>query len=183
MKGDIKAGKGPLIAAAGEYLVTGELLRRGWIAGLTPRGTADFDVVAIKKEWSIRVRVKTKTVNSKLFRWNRVDGKAFREPLGEDDFCILVELASEHDIPEYFITRTRDVQKKLNDNFDKWLKAKPGRDRNNPVIGIVRGRKEDEEWLSPLKDRWAVLELSRVILTADGDSRPPAATSLGNRSV
>jgi hypothetical protein len=28
-RGDITAGKDPLIAAAGEYLVTGELLRRG----------------------------------------------------------------------------------------------------------------------------------------------------------
>jgi hypothetical protein len=102
-RGDIKAGKGPLIAAASEYLVMGELLRRGWIAGLTPRGTADFDVVAIEKDCPIRVRVKTNTINSKLFRRNRgAEGKALREPLGEDDFCILVDLAGEHDIPEYF---------------------------------------------------------------------------------
>jgi hypothetical protein len=59
-------------------------------------------VVAIKKDCPIRFRVETKTINSKLFRWNRAaEGKAFREPLGEDDFCMLVDLAGEHDIPEY----------------------------------------------------------------------------------
>ena len=73
-----------------------------------------------------------------------------------------MDLDGEHDIPEYFITRTLDVQEKLDDNFDKWLKGKSGRNPDNPIIGIVRGRDEDEDWLSRRKD-WAVLEPKGIL--------------------
>ena len=87
-KGDIKAGKSTIIGAAGEYFVMAELLRRGWVAGLTPRGAPDFDIVATKDGWTIYVRVKTKTADAKLFRWNlRSDHKVFRDPISESDFA------------------------------------------------------------------------------------------------
>ena len=146
------------IGAAGEYLATGELLRRGWIAGLTPRGTADFDILATKNGRSIKVRVKTKTSKSKLFRWQRrPNNHAFHEPIGNDDFCILVELATTDHTPEYFITPTRDVQKMLDKNFKEWVDKDPKHDPNNRVMGIKRGRKDDDEWLSARKDNWEIL--------------------------
>jgi hypothetical protein len=89
-KGDIKAGKSSIIGSAGEYFVMAELLKRGWLAGLTPRGAPDFDIVATKEDTTIQVRVKTKTADSRLFRWNRLkDGKVFRAPIRESDFCVL----------------------------------------------------------------------------------------------
>jgi hypothetical protein len=100
MKGDVKAGRSAVIGAAGEYFTMGELLRRGWLAGLTPRGARDFDIIATKEDRTIHVRVKTKTADSELFRWNRrEDGSVFKAPIGEDDFCVLVDLGPP--APEY----------------------------------------------------------------------------------
>src|SRR4051812_1558600 len=73
-KGDIKAGKGALIGGAGEYLVVGELLKRGWLAALTPRGMKHFDVFATKGDKTIYLRVKTKSADADIFRWNRRKG-------------------------------------------------------------------------------------------------------------
>jgi len=39
--GDIKEGKGTIIGNAGEYLVVGELLRRGIVAAPAPRSLSD----------------------------------------------------------------------------------------------------------------------------------------------
>jgi hypothetical protein len=55
-KGDIKAGKGSIVGSAGEYFVMAELLKRGWLAGLTPRGAPDFDIVATKEDKTIHVQ-------------------------------------------------------------------------------------------------------------------------------
>jgi hypothetical protein len=104
-KGDIKADKGSIVGSAGEYFVMAELLKRGWLAGLTPRGAPDLDIVAPKEDKTIHVRVKTKTADSRLFRGNRLrDGKVFRAPLRESDFCVLVDIGGA--APEYYVIPT-----------------------------------------------------------------------------
>src|SRR5712692_8601169 len=106
-KGDVKAGRSTLIGAAGEYFVMGELLRRGWLAGLTPRGARDFDIIATQGTRVIHVRVKTKTADAKIFRWNRKpEGCVFRSPIQSYDFSILVDLKSRDEPPDYFVART-----------------------------------------------------------------------------
>src|SRR5260370_14448010 len=123
-KGDIKAGKSSIIGAAGEYFVRAELLERGWLAGLTPRGARDFDIVATKGDTTIHVRVKTKTAASKIFRWNRLtDGKVFRAPIRESDFCVLVDIGG--DAPEYYVTPTRPLAKNHLQLFDRTIPPKP----------------------------------------------------------
>jgi hypothetical protein len=54
------AGEGALIGGAGEFYVMAELLKRGVIAGLTPRNDRSFDILATKFNRTIKVRVKTK---------------------------------------------------------------------------------------------------------------------------
>jgi len=155
-KGDIKAGKSSIIGAAGEYFVMAELLKRGWLAGLTPRGARDFDIVATKGDTTIHVRVKAKTADSKLFRWNRLtDGKVFRAPIRESDFCVLVDIGSA--APEYYVMPTRQLEKKLLEFFDEWLAAKPTRSAENRVIAFDLGHVDHEQWLSRFKNDWTVL--------------------------
>lgn len=89
-----------------------ELLRQRWLAGLTPRGARDFDIIATKDCHTIQIRVKTKTVDSKLFRWNlREDLKVLRPPVGEDDFCALVDILETS--PEYYAIPTQEVETEL----------------------------------------------------------------------
>ncbi len=153
-RGDIKAGKSTLIGAAGEYFVMAELLRQGWIAGLTPRGTPDFDIVATKDGLAIHVRVKTKTADSKLFRWNlRQDGRVFRAPIGQDDFCVLVDIGGV--APEYYAIPTALVEDKLQEIRRNWLAEKSTRSPNNRVIAFEFGR--DDDWLSKFKNRSVML--------------------------
>ena len=105
-KGDIKAGRGMLIGAAGEYFVMGELLRRGWLAGMTPRGATDFDIIASRGDRVVSVRVKSKTADATIFRWNRkVEGCVFRSPIAANDFSVLVDLRTAGEPPKYYVTR------------------------------------------------------------------------------
>jgi len=61
MSGKIKAGEGGLIGNAGEFYVMAELLKRGVIAGLTPRNARAFDILATKDNKTVKIRVKTKS--------------------------------------------------------------------------------------------------------------------------
>ena len=65
MKGRIKAGEGALIGNAGEYYVMAELLKRGIIAALVPRNAPSFDILATSNNRNIKIRVKTKSQESK----------------------------------------------------------------------------------------------------------------------
>jgi hypothetical protein len=144
-KGDVKAGRSTLIGAAGEYFAMGELLRRGWLAGLTPRGARDFDIVATKDGLTIHVRVKTKTADSKLFRWNlREDGRVFRTPIRDADFCVLVDIGGA--APEYYVILTPQVEHQLQKIRSDWLAGKATRSATNRVIAFEFGR--DDDWLS-----------------------------------
>lgn len=150
-KGDIKAGKSAIVGAAGEYFVMGELLRRGWLAGLTPRGSRDFDIIATKDGETIHVRVKTKTADSKLFRWNLREGddSVFRAPIGENDFCVPVDIGGA--APAIPTPKVEDQLQKIR---REWLAGKATRNPNNRVIAFEIDR--DKEFLSGFKN-WAAL--------------------------
>lgn len=153
-KGDIKAGKGALVGGAGEYLVVGELLRRGWLAALTPRGMKNFDVFATKDGRTIYVRVKTKTADANMFRWNRPKGAHMvLESTGSNDFCVLVDLAS--DSPEYYVMTTVEVESALQELQEAWFNGKPGRDPENSMFTIRIDHQAD--YLARFKS-WAVLD-------------------------
>ncbi|MGO9604145.1 MAG: hypothetical protein ACLQAT_12225 [Candidatus Binataceae bacterium] len=180
-RGDIKAGKGAIVGSAGEYFAMAELLRKGWLAGLTPRGTRDYDIIATKDAQTIHVRVKTKTADSKLFRWNlRQDGRVFRTPIGENDFCILVDIGGA--TPEYFLIPTPRVEVELQQIRSNWLAEKATRNPTNRVIAFELGR--HDRFLSEFKNNWSLLPSSAgpdfipldKITKRRADSRPAKAT-------
>jgi hypothetical protein len=156
-KGDIKAGKSAIVGAAGEYFVMAELLRQGWVAGLTPRGAPDFDIVASKDGQTIHVRVKTKTADSQRFLWTcRGDGRVFRAPIRENDFCVLVDIGGA--APKYYVIPTPEVEAQLQEIFDQWRRGKPGRSAKNWVRAFKLPR--DDSRLSKFKENWAALPTS-----------------------
>ena len=71
MQGMVKRGLGTVIGNAGEYLVVGELLRRGLVAAPAPRNTPGFDVLATNGRKSTNLRVKTKTDAADSWVWMR----------------------------------------------------------------------------------------------------------------
>jgi hypothetical protein len=156
-KGDVKAGRSALIGAAGEYFVMGELLRQAWLAGMTPRGASDYDIIATKGARTIRLRVKTKTADSDLFRWNahKETGVIFRHIADTNDYCVLVDLAGAH--PEYYVLPTAIVDAKLRQLSQEYLDGDPRRSRANRIRAFKL--KLHGAWLANHKS-WACIDLT-----------------------
>lgn len=153
-RGDIKAGRSTLIGATGEYFVMAELLRRGWLAGLTPRGAKSYDIIATMRERTIKVRVKTKTADANIFRWNmREDGSVFTERPDKYDLCVLVDLAPAS--PDYYVIPTSKVEKKLLELRQTWLRGKSTRNPANRVLTFMLP--QDKGWLDRFKS-WSAID-------------------------
>ncbi len=152
MPGRIKAGEGSLIGNAGEYLVVGELLRMGFLAALTPRGAAGFDVIATCGARAVNIRVKTKTSDAKGWRWNaKKDGSIFSN-VTENDFVVLVDLNDGTSPVEYYSLPTQIVEEKVKQIFDLWVKT-PGRNgRPHNPQNKVRFLGDDSSQVRWLRD-------------------------------
>jgi hypothetical protein len=108
--------------------------------------------IATKDSQTIHVRVRTKTSDSKLFRWNlRKDGRVFREAIGADDFCVLVDIGGKS--PVYYVIPTVEVESQLQNIRRDWLAGKATRPANR-VIAFEYDR--DDQWLASFTN-WDVL--------------------------
>ena len=116
-----------MIGNAGEFYAMAELTRRGWVAGLTPRNSRAFDILAIKNNKSINIRIKTKTAKSNIFRWNAKRNKEIFLEKTVEDYCVLVDLPDrEADAPVYYIVPTLVIEKWIVSDFETWLRT-PGK--------------------------------------------------------
>lgn len=86
---------------AGEFLVAGELAKRGWISTLTAKNTPHVDVLAAKPAGDIHARIQVKTRSPAYSYAHRV-GKRFSMD-GDRDFVVLVDLGEETEVPRYWI--------------------------------------------------------------------------------
>jgi len=161
--GKIKEGKGTIIGNAGEYLVVGELLKRGVIAAPAPRNNPGFDVLATNGIESLNIRVKTKTEAANSWVWvckKDAERTIFKNMSHERDFTVLVDLKNEKTPPEYYVIPTVGLDNKLREIFDYWLKSPPKRGKpHNPNNRMLRigGTERQEDWLSKWKGNWALV--------------------------
>ncbi len=113
-----------------------------------------YDIIATMGHRTIKVRVKTKTADANIFRWNlRKDGKVFGGEADKFDICVLVDL--EPLCPEYYVIPTATVEKKLIQLRNQWLAGRATRSATNRVIAFVFP--QDSEWLNKFKS-WAVID-------------------------
>ena len=95
---------------AGEFLVAGEISKRGWIATLTAKNTPDVDVLAVRPEGdtSARMQVKTRTPAYKYaFRVAKI------RLTGARDFVVFVDLGGLDQRPRYWIVPAADAAKMI----------------------------------------------------------------------
>ena len=127
-KGITKAGLTSVVGNAGEYLVMGELLRRGVIAGLTPRNAPGLDIIATDSKRTVSIRVKTK-MKAKGWRWNASSGdwraEVFRNKT-DHDYCVLVNLTG-NGPARFRVVPTAALEKKLRKSHRNYVRT-PGRD-------------------------------------------------------
>lgn len=125
----IKEGQGALIGNAGEHYVMGELLKRGWIAGLAPRNAPAFDIIATRADRVVRIRVKTKRTEFSDWQWTtHKDGKIFRHLDDRDtrDFLVLVNMeGNTTGCSEFFVLLTHEINRWLEEDFETW-RLSPG---------------------------------------------------------
>lgn len=160
--GKIKEGKGTIIGNAGEYLVVGELLRRGVIAAPAPRNNPGFDVLATNGINSLNIRVKTKTEASNSWVWScNKDGAIFKNLNDRADFTVMVDLKNEQTSPEYYVVPTAKLNQKLKDIFEYWLRSpskRVGKPHNpNNKMRRIGASENQQKWLSQWKGAWSLI--------------------------
>jgi hypothetical protein len=92
---------------AGEFLVAGELSKRGWITTLTAKNTPHVDVLAARPSGDVHARIQVKTRSPAYSYAHRV-GKRFAMD-GERDFVVLVDLGGETETPRYWVIRAEEA--------------------------------------------------------------------------
>ena len=161
--GKIKQGQGTVIGNAGEYLVVGELLKRGIIAAPAPRNNPGFDVLATNGVKSLNIRVKTKTEAADSWVWmckNDAEKTIFKNLTDAPDITILVDLKDEQSSPEYYIVTTSELNDRLKSIFEYWVKLPSKRnkphDRNNRMrrVGFTPHHKD---WLVEHRGAWDLI--------------------------
>jgi hypothetical protein len=124
---------GVLSGVAGEYLVAGELSRRGYIASITLRNTKGVDILASNADASKTVGIQVKTNQGKQKFW-LLNQKA--ETYHADNlFYVFVNL-NNGSAPDYFIVPSKKVADFARKYHQEWLKT-PGRKgqahKDNPL--------------------------------------------------
>lgn len=159
--GKIKEGKGAIIANAGEYLVVGELLKRGVVAAPAPRNNPGFDILATTGTKSINIRVKTKSEDAKSWVWMcKKDGTIFSNLGCGLDYTVLVDLKDENTQPEYCVLPTFVLDRELKEIFERWLQSEPKRGKpHNPKNPMRRigDSEHQQEWLAGWKGAWSLI--------------------------
>ena len=158
--GRIKAGMGTLIGNAGEYYVMAELLKREVIAGLVPRNTPGFDILAVYHDKNALIRVKTKTEGYDVWQWQaKKDGSILRDLKESGDFTILVNLAMNVQDVRYFVIPTRTLNRWLQDLFTDWVSTPgaKGQQRNPENKKRTLPFRRFDEQLRMYENRWEIL--------------------------
>jgi hypothetical protein len=168
----MSASSSVLKGNTGEYFVLAELSRRGWVAAQTARNTRAFDILARKGDRQVGIRVKTKTEDARVFQWNAKENGGVFLDIGQDDFCVLVEipaLTASSNAPTYYVVPTAVVHGWLESDFEHWVST-PGargqqRDAKNKrrlfhldgdTSKSARGYRGTK--LAPYLNNWAILD-------------------------
>lgn len=156
-----------LTKQAGEYLVAGELCRRGYLAATFSGNVRDYDIVAMS-EGRKAFTVQVKTILGGAFQVG--DARRFIEipqvgedglqrvnglvDLRDDSVWVFVYLAGQEP-PAYFVTTARDVQQLVFDGY-KWNLERHGwrRPRNPYTTHHALSIADLERY----RDNWGLIE-------------------------
>ena len=124
-----------LTGVAGEYLVAGELSRRGYIASITLRNTRGIDILVSNRNAtkSVGIQVKsTKYGDARAWMLNEKAENYYAENL----FYVFVNLKDNNQRPDFFIVPSKIVAKYIKKFHKAWLKIpnrKGGKHQNTTM--------------------------------------------------
>ncbi len=143
-----------LTGVAGEYLVAGELSKRGYIASITLRNTRGIDILVSNRNAtkSVGIQVKsTKYSNTRSWMLNEKAEKYFADNL----FYVFVNLKEGNQRPDFFIVPSKIVAQYCKKNHTNWLKMpnrKGGKHKDTSMRKFFDGK---EKYL----EKWEILNL------------------------
>jgi hypothetical protein len=136
------------VGVAGEYLVAGELSRRGFIAAVTLRNTRGIDILVSKPGGTKSATIQVKTSLNPTTSWQL--NKTDETPKGPNHYYVFVVLNGRDGHPEYHIVRG-DVVIRCKDEHEEWLKGKKrdGTARKDSDRRVFQPRQDEN-----FRDRW-----------------------------
>jgi len=120
-----------VLGDAGEHLVLSKLLLQGFIAGLAPTNTKDFDLIITSRDGKLSAPIQVKTTMREP-HW-RMDKK--HEVMIENlIYCFVRINETDHD-PEVFVIDAKTVAHVLKKSHQIWLKL--------PYVNVRKNSKDD----------------------------------------
>ena len=134
-----------VLGTSGEYLVLSKLLLKGFVAGLAPEFTKDFDIVVVSKDGkhSAPIQVKT-TTSSDMWRMDRKHESEIENLI----YCF-VKIDEQTHETEFFIIDSKTVSYALSMSHKIWLKL-PSVRKDVKTDSKMRVLKRDYKKLSPI---------------------------------
>ena len=143
-----------LTGVAGEYLVAGELSKRGYIASITLRNTREIDILVSNRDATKSVGIQVKSTRySKSRDWmlNEKSENYYADNL----FYVFVNLKEGNERPDFFIVPSKIVAKYITKSHKGWLK-KPNRAGGKHKNTSMRKFSDKED---KYLERWDILGL------------------------
>ena len=141
-----------LTGVAGEYLVAGELSRRGYVASLTLRNTRGIDLLVSNADATKSVGIQVKTNQSGKSDW--ILSKKAEADVATNLFYVFVALRG-LDQPQFYVVPRADVSRFVRESHREWL-ATPGRGGRRHRDNDMRLFKDPT---GKYRDRWDLLDL------------------------
>ncbi len=142
-----------LTGIAGEYLVAGELSRRGIVASITLRNTRGIDIVATNKDASKSIGIQVKASSGSQRSW--ILNKKGEDFYSETLFYVFVNLKGNDERPDFFIVPSKMVADHIKHKHAEWL-SRPSR-KGTPHQDSTMRKFTDSE--SKYLERWDILNL------------------------
>jgi hypothetical protein len=142
-----------LTSVAGEYFVSAELSRRGFIASITMRNSPGIDILATNLKAKRTVTIQCKTSRSSTKGWILSDKAEGFTP--KNHFYVFVRLGAATDRPAYHIVPAKIVAKYVTSRHQAWLKGKKPNGGQRKDSAMRKFRDEENKYL----DKWDLLGL------------------------
>ncbi len=142
-----------LAGVSGEYFVTAELSKQGYIASITLRNTKGIDILCSNSDSTktIGIQVKTNSGSNRNWILNQKAENYFAVNL----FYVFVNLNHNLNHPDYFIVPSKVVANYCKKSHSKWLNT-PGRKGQKHKDNPIRSFNDIEEFYL---NRWDLLNL------------------------
>lgn len=132
-----------LTGIAGEYLVAGELTRRGFVASITLRNTRGIDIVVTNRDASKSVGIQVKASAGSRRGW--ILNKKGEDFYSKTLFYVFVNLNGNDERPDYFIVPSKIVADYIKYGHAEWLnkpskKGTPHRDSTMRLFSDKEGK-------------------------------------------